>query len=132
MKVLFLISLFLAASCARDVVDTPAGETLEKLETLVKDSPLLDTLLKEKPLGDSPVAENVVVEKPAAVTETIDEETKDEVRTNERIASGVDGIAGENLDYVQLTIIFYNQMQSCGGILIHPQYVLTTASCVKE
>jgi secreted trypsin-like serine protease len=49
-----------------------------------------------------------------------------------RIAAGVDGAAGENLNYVLLSVLFYNQAQKCGGILIHPQFVLTTATCVYE
>lgn len=51
---------------------------------------------------------------------------------NPRIASGQVAVSGENLDYVLLTVVFQNQMQTCGGVLVHPRYVLTTASCVYE
>lgn len=49
-----------------------------------------------------------------------------------KIGSGKDVKLGENLDYVVLNIIFQNQGQKCGGTLIAPQYVLTSATCVYE
>ncbi|XP_070497984.1 ionotropic receptor 21a [Chironomus tepperi] len=49
-----------------------------------------------------------------------------------KIGSGKDVKPGENLDYVVLNIIFQNQGQKCGGTLIAPQYVLTSATCVFD
>lgn len=49
-----------------------------------------------------------------------------------KIGSGKDVKPGENLDYVVLNVIFQNQGQKCGGTLIAPQYVLTSATCVFE
>lgn len=49
-----------------------------------------------------------------------------------KIGSGKDVKAGDNLDYVVLNVVFQNQGQKCGGTLIAPQYVLTSATCVFE
>lgn len=49
-----------------------------------------------------------------------------------RIASGKDSKPNEELDYVILNVVFQNQMQRCGGTLIAPQYVLTSATCLYE
>lgn len=55
-----------------------------------------------------------------------------ENRASSRIAAGVDAKAGENLDFAMLSVFFQNQAQICGGSLIFPQYVITTATCVQE
>ncbi|KAL7022983.1 hypothetical protein ACKWTF_012445 [Chironomus riparius] len=49
-----------------------------------------------------------------------------------KIGSGKDVKSGENLDYVVLNVVFQNQGQKCGGTLIAPQYVLTSATCVFD
>ncbi|KAG5671435.1 hypothetical protein PVAND_001631 [Polypedilum vanderplanki] len=76
--------------------------------------------------------EQVNDEKLSIEPQKIVEKIEDVPNEKQRIASGVDATVGENLEYVLLTIIFYNQMQTCGGILVQPQYVVTTASCVKD
>ena len=52
--------------------------------------------------------------------------------TDSRVAAGIEAKVTDNLDFARLTIVFQNQMQQCGGSLIHPLFVLTSATCVKE
>ncbi|CAO1427005.1 unnamed protein product [Diamesa tonsa] len=54
------------------------------------------------------------------------------ILNDERIAGGVDSKAGEQPSFVYLTVLFEEKTQNCGGVLIKPNYVLTSASCVKD
>ena len=47
-----------------------------------------------------------------------------------RIASGITTKPEVVPDFVSLKIIFENELKTCGGTLIRPDYVLTSASCV--
>ena len=54
------------------------------------------------------------------------------ILNDERIAGGVDSKPGQQPSYVYLNVLFEEKSQNCGGVLIKPNYVLTSASCVKE
>jgi secreted trypsin-like serine protease len=49
-----------------------------------------------------------------------------------RIASGIAAKKGENLDFCYLSINFFNKQQSCGCLILSPDYVITSARCVVE
>lgn len=131
MKMFIILTLTIALSIAQD--DKPATMledkytlTEEKLATIddklasptdTKTTQEDELKMTEKKLLDSLKKESIDV---------------DETRDASRIAGGVEAIAGENLDYALLHVFFQNQAQICGGVLVHPDYVVTTASCVKE
>ncbi|CAO1428286.1 unnamed protein product [Diamesa serratosioi] len=50
----------------------------------------------------------------------------------DRIAGGVDSKPGEQPSFVYMSVLFEEKTQNCGGVLIKPNYVLTSASCVKD
>jgi secreted trypsin-like serine protease len=49
-----------------------------------------------------------------------------------KVASGMPAPKGLQLDYAFLSVVFVNQAQICGGSLIAPDMILTSATCVSE
>lgn len=54
------------------------------------------------------------------------------VSDDNKIASGYPAPKEKNLDYAFLSVVFINQAQICGGVLIEPEWILTSATCVSE
>lgn len=56
-----------------------------------------------------------------------------DVKLNElKITSGIDIKTTEHLDFVYMTLNFYEKQKTCGGVIATPFHVLTTARCVYE
>jgi hypothetical protein len=51
---------------------------------------------------------------------------------DQKIASGLAGKKGENLDFCYLSINFFNKRQSCGCSIVDSNQVVTSARCVVE
>lgn len=54
------------------------------------------------------------------------------VAYSNKIASGGAPAKGFGADYVLLSVVFVQQAQICGGVLVTDSYVLTSASCLVE
>lgn len=49
-----------------------------------------------------------------------------------KVLNGVDGKKGENLDFCYMKIGFFQKTQTCGCLIVTPNYVATSARCVYE
>lgn len=58
--------------------------------------------------------------------------TGSRVNDDQKIASGTAAKKGEFNDFCYLSISFFQKSQTCGCYIAHPQYVVTSARCVKE